>query len=64
MKAKCCFVHVPENAPMPRFPNCPFPPGRYTMYYYGPSQAQPGETIVESLKGVLTTVPKEWVRFI
>lgn len=68
MKARTCFVNIPEyisNDPgvYPSW-DAGLYPGKYTMYYYGPSQANPRETIVETLKGVLTTVPKEWVKLI
>ena len=58
MKARTCFVHVPVGCTEV------LKSGRYTMYWYGPSQKNPERTIVESLEGVLTTVPKEWVRLI
>ena len=40
------------------------PVGKYTMYYYGPSAEDSSKIIVESLKGELTRVPKEWVKLI
>lgn len=63
MKVRTCFIHVPDNY-RNGTPIFPFKPGRYTMYYYGPKTGNPGEIIVESLEGMLTTVPKEWVRLI
>ena len=63
MKHPCCFVIIPEQLG-DQYLKQRLLPGKYTMYYYGPSQANPGETIVESLKGILTTVPKEWVKLV
>lgn len=61
MKVRSCFVNVPEYD---LYTDCPFPAGRYTMYYYGPSAANKDQTIVEDRKGILTSVPTEWVKLV
>ena len=60
MKHRTCFVCVPRGFGTTDAPT----KGKYTMYYYGPSSVEPDHVIVESLKGWLGTVPKEWVHLI
>lgn len=62
MKVRSCFVRVPESAYVPVVDL--FKPGKYTMYYYGPSATDDSRTIVESRTGILSTVPNEWVKLV
>ena len=66
MKVRSCFVHVPEQTDSVDFltDEGVIKPGRYTMYFYGESQRYPDRIIVEDRHGMITSVPKKWVRLI
>ena len=61
MKQRTCFVNVPAYA---TYHFDYLSSGKYTMYYYGPSAEDSNMVIVESLKGDLKRIPKEWVKLI